>query len=133
MVSAQADDMKKEKAEYGYTLCPRFSAGYGDPAIVADRESNRVLMLCVCGYQVFFYSTREIPNQVARLYSEDGATNKYWAASGAKLGDDIVISAKRAEFGGSAQAGSARFVELSSPGTLVHHSMVLLKVRTLRL
>lgn len=48
------------------------SAGYGDPAIVADRESNRVLMLCVCGYQVFFYSTREIPNQVARLYSEDG-------------------------------------------------------------
>ena len=48
------------------------TAGYGDPAIVADRESNRVLMLCVCGYQVFFYSTREVPNQVARLYSEDG-------------------------------------------------------------
>ena len=52
------------------------------------------------------------------LYSEDGATSKYWAASGAKLGDDIVISAKRAEFGGSAQAGSARFMGLTSPGTL---------------
>ena len=52
------------------------------------------------------------------LYSEDGATNKYWAASGAKLGDDIVISANRAEFGGSAQAGSARFMGLTSPGTL---------------
>ncbi len=52
------------------------------------------------------------------LYSEDGATNKYWAASGAKLGDDIVISATRAEFSGSAQAGNARFVELVSPGTL---------------
>ena len=48
------------------------NAGYGDPCIVADRESNRVLMLCVCGYQTFFYSTREVPNQVARLYSEDG-------------------------------------------------------------
>ena len=56
------------------------------------------------------------------LYSEDGATSKYWAASGAKLGDDIVISAKRAEFNGSAQAGSARFVELSTPGTLAFWS-----------
>lgn len=54
------------------------TAGYGDPCIVADRESNRVLMLCVCGYQVFFYSTREIPNQVARLYSEDGGVT--WSA-----------------------------------------------------
>lgn len=51
------------------------------------------------------------------LYSEDGATSKYWAASGAKLGDDIVISALRAEYKGSAQAGSARFMGLTSPGT----------------
>lgn len=56
------------------------------------------------------------------LYSEDGVTSKYWAASGAKLGDDIVISAKRAEFGGSAQAGSARFMGLTSPGTLAFWS-----------
>ena len=55
------------------------------------------------------------------LYSEDGATNKYWAASGAKLGDDIVISAVRSEFSGSAQAGNARFVELL-PGTLAFWS-----------
>ena len=48
------------------------TAGYGDPCIVADRESNRVLMLCVCGYQTFFYSTRDVPNQVARMYSNDG-------------------------------------------------------------
>ena len=51
------------------------------------------------------------------LYSEDGATSKYWAASGAQLGDDIVISAVRAEYNGSAQAGSARFMGLTSPGT----------------
>ena len=53
------------------------NAGYGDPCIVADRESNRVLMLCVCGYQTFFHSTRDVPNQVARLYSEDGG--KTWS------------------------------------------------------
>ena len=56
------------------------------------------------------------------LYSEDGATNKYWAASGAKLADDIVISAVRSDFNGSAQAGNARFIELSSPGTLAFWS-----------
>ena len=56
------------------------------------------------------------------LYSEDGATNKYWAASGAQLGDDIVISAVRAEYNGSAQAGSARFLSLTSPGTLAFWS-----------
>ena len=53
------------------------TAGYGDPCLVADRESNKVLMLCVCGYQTFFHSTRDIPNQVARLYSEDGG--KTWS------------------------------------------------------
>lgn len=51
------------------------------------------------------------------LYSEDGAISKYWAQSGAKLGDDIVIYAKRSEFNGQNQAGSARFIELL-PGTL---------------
>ena len=51
------------------------------------------------------------------LYSEDGATEKYWATSGAQLGDDIVINATRADFYGTAQAGNARFVELR-PGTL---------------
>ena len=51
------------------------------------------------------------------LYSEDGATSKYWAQSGAKLGDDIVIYALRSEFNGQNQAGSARFIELL-PGTL---------------
>ena len=56
------------------------------------------------------------------LYSEDGATNKYWATSGAQLGDDIVISAVRADYNGSAQAGSARFLGLTSPGTLAFWS-----------
>ena len=51
------------------------------------------------------------------LNSEDGAISKYWAQSGAKLGDDIVIYAKRSEFNGQDQAGSARFIELL-PGTL---------------
>ncbi len=48
------------------------NAGYGDPCIVADSESNRLLLVCVCGYQTYFAATREYPNQVARMYSDDG-------------------------------------------------------------
>lgn len=46
------------------------------------------------------------------LNSLDGATNKYWEASGAKLGDDIVIYTTRSVFSNTAQGGNARFVEL---------------------
>lgn len=52
------------------------------------------------------------------LVSPDGATKKYWATSGAKLGDDIIIKTVRAEFNGSAQGSNAKFVELITPGTL---------------
>lgn len=55
------------------------------------------------------------------LVSEDGATNKYWAASGAKLGDDIVIKTVRAEYNGSAQGSNAKFIELVSPGSLAFY------------
>ena len=54
------------------------NAGYGDPCLIADRESDRVLLVCVAGYQVFFRSTREKPNQVAIMHSEDGG--KTWGA-----------------------------------------------------
>ena len=57
------------------------------------------------------------------LYSEDGATNKYWATSGAKLGDDIVIYATRGEFNGTAQGANARFVELFTPGTVAFYTV----------
>ena len=51
------------------------------------------------------------------LNSPDGATNKYWATSGAKLGDDIVIKTVRAEYNGSPQGSNAHFVEVITPGT----------------
>lgn len=54
------------------------TAAYGDACLVADRESNRLLLICVCGYQTFFASTRQYPNQVARLYSDDGGMT--WSA-----------------------------------------------------
>lgn len=51
--------------------------GYGDPAIVADRNSNKVMIICVFGTQGYwhsnrnFVSTRKNPIRVARFLSED--------------------------------------------------------------
>ena len=52
--------------------------GYGDPAIVADRNSKEVLLLCVCGNTPYFKATRDNPNRVARLRSHDGG--RTWSA-----------------------------------------------------
>ncbi len=53
--------------------------GYGDPAIVADRTSNRVLCLSVTGNVIYIKGTRENPNRIARWYSPDGG--KSWTAA----------------------------------------------------
>ncbi len=49
--------------------------GFGDPCIVADRESNRVLVLSCAGNVSFFNSTRENHQNMTLFYSYDnGAT-----------------------------------------------------------
>ena len=50
------------------------------------------------------------------LCSPTGA-QQYWAESGAKLGDDIVIETIRTSYNGSPQGTNAIFVSLQSPGT----------------
>jgi hypothetical protein len=57
------------------------------------------------------------------LMSPDGTTNKYWATSGAKIGDDIVIKTIRTSFNGTAQGKNAWFVELVSPGTRAFYTV----------
>lgn len=47
---------------------------FGDAAIVADRESDKLLMLAVGGPVSLWQSRYDKPNQVARWYSEDGGT-----------------------------------------------------------
>ena len=49
--------------------------GFGDPCIVADRESSRVLVLSCAGNVSFQNGTRNNHQNIARFYSEDnGAT-----------------------------------------------------------
>ena len=51
------------------------------------------------------------------LVGPNGET-KYWATSGAKVGDDITIKTIRTEYSNAPQGKNATFVELKSPGTL---------------
>ena len=53
------------------------SVGYGDPCIVADSESDRVLMLSCAGNVSFQNGTRQNHQNIARFYSED--CGKTWS------------------------------------------------------
>ena len=55
------------------------------------------------------------------LCSPEGEA-KYWAASGAKVGDDIVVKTVRTSYNNAPQGKNAIFVELISPGTLAFWS-----------
>ena len=54
------------------------NVGFGDPCIVADRESSRVLLLSCAGNVSFQNGTRQKHQNIARFYSEDGG--KTWGA-----------------------------------------------------
>lgn len=48
------------------------NCGYGDPAIVADRETGELFMIACCGRTGFFSGTRQSPQPSARWWSNDG-------------------------------------------------------------
>lgn len=52
------------------------------------------------------------------LCSPEGAS-KYWAESGAKVGDDIIIKTVRTSYGNAPQGKNAIFVDLITPGSYV--------------
>ena len=54
------------------------NVGFGDPCIVADRESSRVLLLSCAGNVSFQNGTRQKHQNIARFYSED--CGKTWGA-----------------------------------------------------
>lgn len=54
------------------------NVGFGDPAVIADRTSNRVLVLSCAGNVSFQNGTRQVHQNVARFYSEDGGNT--WSA-----------------------------------------------------
>ena len=81
--------------------------GFGDAAMVADRESGDVLVIMVCGETVYWHetTTRQNPNRIAVLRSSDnGKTWSQWeeiTESVYTLFDDSVHGCVQSCFVGS--------------------------------
>ena len=54
------------------------NVGFGDPCIVADRESDRVMVMSCAGNVAYVKGQRDYHQGIARFYSEDGG--KTWSA-----------------------------------------------------
>ena len=70
----------------GSAALETWQVGFGDPAIVADRESNEILVMCVCGNRVCWHGNYgagtpenpENPNRIARLRIKYNEKTKQW-------------------------------------------------------
>ena len=102
-----------------YTTVAEFLAAEVDESETAPMYTLKGTITAVANTS---YGNFDLTDDTGTVYiyglcSPDGATQKYWATSGAKLGDDIVIKTVRTSFNGTAQGKNAWFVELVSPGT----------------
>lgn len=94
------------------------NVGYGDPCIVADRESNRVLVMSCAGNVSYPNGTRDNHQCIARFYSEDGGIS--WsepediAESIYTQFDDSNNGPVRAMFIASGRIYQSRFVKVGS-------------------
>lgn len=70
----------------GSAATETWQVGFGDPAIVADRENNEILVMCVCGNRVCWYGNYgagtpenpENPNRIARIRIKYNDKTRQW-------------------------------------------------------
>lgn len=94
--------------------------GFGDAALVADRESGDILVMLVCGQTVYWHKTtnRQNPNRIAVMRSSDnGKTWSQWedmTESVYSLFDDSVHGCIESCFVGSGKICQSRTVKVGS-------------------
>ena len=113
-----------EPEEPVYTTVEEFLAAQKDESDTAPMYTLKGTITAVANTT---YGNFDLTDDTGTVYiyglmSPDGATNKYWATSGAKLGDDIVIKTVRTDFNGTPQGKNAWFVELL-PGTRAFYTV----------
>ena len=91
--------------------------GFGDPCIVADRESDRVLLLSCAGNVSFQQGTRNNHQNIARFYSENNGET--WsepediAPSIYAMWDNSSYGPAKAMFVGSGKIHQSRYVKVN--------------------
>jgi len=85
-VDAAGNPVAKGTGAPGDTIT-NLDCGFGDAAIVSDRETGEIMMLACCGRQNLFRSTRENPQPSARWWSKDGGDT--WTAPDYSLWEEI--------------------------------------------
>ncbi len=121
-----------EPEEPVYTTVAEFLALSGDDVVPEDATAEdiaaaplytlkgTITSVTQTTYGNFYLNDGTGEVLIYGLCSPEGA-QKYWAESGAKVGDDIVVKTIRTEYNGSPQGKNALFVELL-PGTLAFWS-----------
>ncbi len=90
--------------------------GYGDPCIVADRESDRVMVLSCSGNVMFPSGQRNNHQGIARFYSEDNGQT--WSAphdlsdSIYAIFDDCTIGTAKSMFVGSGKISQSKTIKV---------------------
>ena len=102
-----------------YTTVAEFLAAEEDDTIYTLKGT--ITSVTETSYGNFYINDGTGEVLIYGLCSPEGAT-KYWAASGAKVGDDIVVKTVRTSYGNVPQGKNAIFVELITPGTLAFWS-----------
>lgn len=86
MLDKEGNPVAKGTGAPGNTI-DNLDCGFGDAALVADRDSQRVLLIACCGRMNIGRSTRENPQPSARWWSEDGG--KTWSKPDYTLWQEI--------------------------------------------
>ncbi len=105
--------------EVVYTTVAEFLAAAEDETIYTLKGT--ITSVTETSYGNFYINDGTGEVLIYGLCSPEGA-QKYWAQSGAKVGDDIVIKTVRTSYNSTPQGKNAIFVELITPGTLAFWS-----------
>lgn len=117
--TATATTEAEPAEEVVYTTVAEFLAAAEDDTIYTLKGT--ITSVTETSYGNFYINDGTGEVLIYGLCSPEGA-QKYWAQSGAKVGDDIVIKTVRTSYNSAPQGKNAIFVELITPGTLAFWS-----------
>lgn len=95
-------------------------SGFGDPAIVSDRETGEILAVACAGRMPFFSGTRENPQPSVRWWSSDGGITWTEPDDGqykqiyALLGEDAAGGPIKSQFVGSGRMVQSRHIKVGT-------------------